>query len=48
MAIPLRKGEETATLLTAINEALAELSESGELSELSMKYFGNDISQNPQ
>ncbi len=48
VAIPLRKGEETATLLTAINEALAELSESGELSELSMKYFGNDISQNPQ
>lgn len=48
VAIPLRKGEETASLLSAINEALAELSESGELSELSMKYFGNDISQNPQ
>lgn len=48
VAIPLRKGEESASLLAAVNEALAELSESGELSELSMKYFGSDISQNPQ
>ena len=47
VAIPLRKGEETASLLAAVNQALAELSESGELSELSMKYFGSDISQKP-
>lgn len=45
VAVPVRKGEETASLLSAVNEALAELSESGELSELSEKYFGTDISQ---
>ena len=45
-AFPVRKGEETASLLTAINEALAELADSGELSELSEKYFGTDISKN--
>ncbi|WP_125143411.1 transporter substrate-binding domain-containing protein [Clostridium transplantifaecale] len=45
VAIPLRKGGESDRLQEAINEALAELDESGELSELSMKYFGSDISQ---
>lgn len=45
VAIPLRKGGESDRLQAAINEALAELSESGELSELSMKYFGSDISR---
>lgn len=45
VAIPVRKGEESASLLAAINDALAELSESGKLSELSQKYFGTDISQ---
>lgn len=45
VAIPVRKGEENASLLAAINEALAELAESGQLSELSQKYFGTDISQ---
>ncbi len=44
-AIPMRKGEETASLREAINDALTELSESGELTELSEKYFGIDISQ---
>ncbi len=43
-AIPVRKGEEA--LLAAVNQTLAELSESGELSELSIKYFGTDISRN--
>lgn len=33
------------SLIAAINEALAELAESGQLSELSEKYFGTDISQ---
>ena len=46
VAIPMRKGEETATLREAINQALTELSESGQLTELSEKYFGTDISQN--
>lgn len=45
VAIPMRKGEESASLVTAINEALAEMSEDGTLTELSMKYFGTDISQ---
>lgn len=42
--IPLRKGEETASLRDAIDQALANLKESGELTEVSMKYFGSDIS----
>lgn len=46
VAIPIRKGEETASLLAAVNKALDELLASGELSELSQKYFGVDISQN--
>lgn len=46
IAIPMRKGEETASLRAAINQALNELGEEGVLSELSMKYFGTDISQN--
>lgn len=45
VAIPLRKGGESDGLQSAINEALDELNESGELSELSMKYFGSDISR---
>ena len=45
VAIPMRKGEETATLRAAIDEALNELSEEGVLTELSEKYFGIDISQ---
>ena len=45
VAIPLRKGGESDRLQAAINEALNELNESGELSELSIKYFGSDISQ---
>lgn len=45
VGIPVRKGDDTATLLAAINEGLAELSASGQLSELSEKYFGTDISK---
>lgn len=45
VAIPLRKGEETATLLEAVNSALDELAESGKLTELSEKYFERDISK---
>lgn len=44
-SIPMREGEETASLLEAVNGALAELSEDGTLTELSNKYFGGDISQ---
>ncbi len=45
IGIPMRKGEDTASLREAINEALEELSADGTLTELSNKYFGTDISQ---
>lgn len=48
VAIPLRKGEDSASLREAVNQAIAELSQSGELSRLSEEYFGSDISKNPQ
>ena len=44
-AIPMRKGEETASLREAVNKALAEMKEDGTLSALSTKYFGEDISK---
>lgn len=45
VGIPMKKGDETKTLLDAVNKALGELSEDGTLTELSKKYFGTDISQ---
>lgn len=45
VAIPFRKGEETASLREAVNQALADMRESGALSKLSEKYFGTDITQ---
>lgn len=45
VAIPMRKGEETAALREAIDQVLAEMAESGSLTELSVKYFGTDISR---
>lgn len=45
IGIPLRKGEEIATLKEAINAALADMAESGVLTELSEKYFNTDISK---
>ena len=45
VAIPVRKGADTASLLEAINQALAELDADGTLSALSEKYFGTDISK---
>lgn len=47
VAIPVRKNSSTVdntTLLEAINQAIDELTASGELSAISMKYFGSDIS----
>ncbi len=43
VAIPMRKGEETASLLAAVNEALDALRADGTLTALSEKYFGGDI-----
>ena len=45
VAIPLVKGDDNATLNAAISKAIEELSADGTLSELSMKYFGSDISK---
>ncbi len=44
VAIPVRKGEDSAALLAAVNEVIGGMRESGELSELSLRYFGSDIS----
>lgn len=44
VAIPLRKGDNSATLLEAVNNAIDELRAGGTLKELSEKYFGQDIS----
>lgn len=45
VAIPLRKGDETASLRAAIDKALEELSADGTLTALSEKYFTGDISK---
>ena len=46
VAIPVPKGEDSASLLEAINKALAEMDADGTLTALSEKYFGIDISKN--
>ena len=45
VAIPVRKSDDTTTLLSAINDALAEMDKDGTLASLSEKYFGTDISK---
>ncbi len=42
-AIPLVKGDDNATLLAAINEAIAHMREDGDLSKASETYFGADL-----
>ena len=44
VAIPLRKGDNSATLLEAVNNAIDELRADGTLKELGEKYFGQDLS----
>ena len=43
VAIPLRKGEASASLLDAINAAIDALRADGTLTEISERYFGQDI-----
>lgn len=43
VSIPLRKNENTESLMTEINKIIMELKESRELSELSNQYFGVDL-----
>lgn len=45
VAIPIRKGDETASFEKAVNEAIQQLKEDGTLAELSEKYFGSDVTQ---
>lgn len=45
VAIPLRKSDDSKSLLEAINKALEELRDEGVLTELSIKYFGVDITK---
>ena len=42
---PIKKGEESETLLKAINEVLEGLRNDGTLAELSVKYFGEDLTK---
>ena len=44
VAIPVRKGDDSASLLEAINTAIEELRADGTLKALGEKYFGLDIS----
>lgn len=43
VAIPFKKGEDTASLREAVNKALAELRADGTLKRLSEQYFGSDV-----
>ena len=44
-AIPMKKGPDNDSLRKAINEAIAEMKKDGTLSELSIRFFGSDITQ---
>ena len=44
VAIPVRKGDDSASLLESINTAIEELRADGTLKALGEKYFGQDIS----
>ena len=44
IAIPMQKGDDTASLREAVDQAIEALRTEGKLSELSSKYFGADIS----
>ena len=45
VAIPIRKGDDTASFEKAVNEAIEELKADGTLAELSEKYFGSDVTK---
>ena len=44
VSFPVPKGEDSASLVAAMNAAIEELRAEGELTRLSEKYFGSDIS----
>ena len=45
VAVPMQKGEGTATLAEEINRILEEARQNGKLAELSNKYFGRDLTK---
>lgn len=45
VAFPLRREEATAGLLDAMNEAIQDMRDTGELAELSNQFFGMDITE---
>lgn len=45
VAIPIRKGDETASFEKAVNAAIEELKADGTQAELSEKYFGSDVTK---
>ena len=45
VVIPMRKDNDSATLVTAVNKALQKLRDNGKLAELSVKYFKTDNTQ---
>lgn len=45
VSIPIRKGDGTAAFRAAVDKAIKELKDSGELAEISIKYFGSDITK---
>ena len=45
VCFPIKKGEDSETLLNAINEILDGLRKDGTLSALSVKYFGEDLTE---
>ncbi len=45
VAIPLKKSPETETLKAEIDRILEELRQNGKLAELSVKYFGEDLTE---
>ncbi|MBQ3668400.1 MAG: transporter substrate-binding domain-containing protein [Clostridia bacterium] len=47
VVIVMKSGDESATLLAEINKAIAELKADGTLSQLSIKYFGTDMTALP-
>lgn len=47
VCIPMRKGDDSASLREAVNQAIKELREEGVLAEISEKYFGTDITAVP-
>lgn len=45
VAIPIRKGDETASFEKAVNAVIEELKADGTLAKLSEKYFGSDVTK---